>query len=62
LISPTYILWVLLTSALRAMVKESKKEIIVKFHVEKVVFYYFNKLNAQFPRKGYYFKFLSKCP
>jgi hypothetical protein len=41
---------VLLTNALRAMVKESKKEIIVKFHVEKVAFYYFNKLNAQFPR------------
>jgi len=28
--------------------KKSKKEIIVKYHVEKVGFYNFNKLNAQF--------------
>jgi len=44
------------------MVNESKIEIIVKFHVEKIAFYCFNKLNAQFSRKSYYFKFFIKYP
>jgi len=32
----------MLTGALRALVKESKKKTIVKFYVEKVTFCYFN--------------------
>jgi hypothetical protein len=38
--------WVML----RALVKDSKLEIIDKFYVEKVPFCCFNGLNAQFPR------------
>lgn len=38
----------MLTSPLRALTKELKMETIVKFDVEKVIFEYFKKLNAQF--------------
>ena len=33
---------VMLTGALRALVRDSKKETIAKFYVEKVTFWYFN--------------------
>jgi len=36
----------LLTSALRALVKDFKLEIIGKFYVEKITFLSFNVLNA----------------
>jgi len=39
-----------LTSALRALVKDSKTETIAKFYVEKATFWYFNKSNTQFSR------------
>jgi len=40
----------MLTNNFRALVKDSKKETIVKFYGEKVTFWYFNKSNAQFLR------------
>jgi len=39
---------IMLTSALRVLVKDSKKETIVKFYVKKVTSWYFNKSNTQF--------------
>jgi len=40
----------MLASALRALVKDSKLETIDEIKAEKVIFYCFNVLNAQFSR------------
>jgi len=40
----------MLTSVFKTLVKDSKKETIVKFYVENITFWYFNKSNTQFLR------------
>lgn len=35
-------------SVFRVFVKDSKLETMVKFYVEKIIFYYFKRLNIQF--------------
>jgi len=52
----------MLTCAIRAQVKELKIESSNKFYVEKITFETFKTLNAQFPRKHFYFWFLNLCP
>jgi hypothetical protein len=52
---------VMLTCALKAQVKELKIELSNKFYVEKITFETFKTLNAQFPRKNFYFRFLNLC-
>jgi len=49
---------VLLTSALRALVKDSKLEIIGKFYVKKVTFSSSNVLNASIPIQNFFFRLL----
>jgi len=53
------IIRVLLTSTLRALVKDPKIEIIGEFYVKKVTFLNFNMLNASFQRQNYLFKLLN---
>jgi len=40
----------MLTSVIRPLVKDSKKETFTKFYVKNVTFWYFNKSNTQFLR------------
>jgi hypothetical protein len=44
----------MLTCALRAQVKELKKEIKNKFCIESITFATFKALNEQIPRKTFY--------
>jgi len=39
----------MLTNALKTLVNDLKKETIVKFYIERVIFWYFNELTTQFP-------------
>jgi hypothetical protein len=47
------IIWVMLTCALRAQVKELEKEIKNKFYIESITFATFKILNAQVPKKTF---------
>jgi len=51
----------LLTSALRATVKDSKEEIMYEFHVKNVSFLIFNVVKTQVPIKSFFFGLLNKC-
>jgi len=55
-------IWVMLTCALRAQVKEFKKEIKNKFYIESLTFATFETLNAQVPRKTFYICLPNLCP
>jgi len=55
------ILRVMLTCALRAQVKELKKEIKNNFFIESITFTTFKTLNVQVPRKLFYICLLNLC-
>jgi len=57
-----YKIWVLLTSVIRSLVKDSKIEIIGKFYVKKITFLSFNVMNASIPRQKFLFRLLNKYP
>jgi hypothetical protein len=52
----------MLTCALRAQVKELKKEIKNKFYIEIITFATFKTLNAQVLKKNFYICLLNLCP
>jgi hypothetical protein len=52
----------MLTCALRAQVKELKKEIKNKFYIKNIIFATFKTLNAQVSRKTFYIYLLNLCP
>jgi len=52
----------MLTCALKAQVKELKKEINNKFYIESLTFATFETLNAHVPRKTFYICLLNLCP